>query len=344
VRYVRLALVLALLAGLGYTAYVAYEGSRQMVALPRDRVADCRTPDLVYGWAYEAINYDQADDATLAAFPDRMACPDQGSMAGGAVVAADGTPIAGWYVPAELDAGSPTVVMVHGHGATKSAMLVHAAALHRDFNLVFIDLRNGGRSGGTQTTMGLREKDDLRAIIDWVERETGARRIGVLGDSMGAATALALAGEDGRIDALVLDSVHRSLEDNVARRLPANGHPSYPGTWAILLGARIRTGSDLSQVDPIGTITRYGDRPVLFVHGTADAEDLPSALEDLVDAARAAGTPARIEWCEGATHGQVAATCPDAYGEWVSAFFNDALGAGDDTAVLPPGRIGTVAP
>ena len=127
------------------------------------------------------------------------------------------------------------------------------------------------------------------------------------------------------VDALVLDSVHRSLEDNVARRLPANGHPSYPGAWAILLGARIRAGVDLTEVDPIKTIVDYGDRPLLFVHGTADAEDLPAAVEDLIGTARAAGTPASVEWCEGATHGQVVTTCPDAYAEWVSSFFVAAL-------------------
>ncbi len=326
-KFLRLFLVLTLLAGAGYAAYVGYEGSRQVVELSRDRIGDCRTPDVAFGWEYEAINYDLGDDGALAAYPDRLRCPTQGSAAGNEVQAGDGTPVAGWYVPAARAPGSAaTVVLVHGHGATKSAMLAHASGLHERFNLAFVDLRNGGRSGGTQTTMGVREQLDVRAIIDWLEREKGAERIGLLGDSMGAATSLALAAGDPRVDAVVLDSVHRSLVDNLEQRLAAGGHPAYPATWAILLGAQVRTGVDLTGADPIRTIDSYGRRPLLFIHGTADAEDLPAHVRDLLRAATDAGTPAEIKWCEGATHGQPAYRCADAYSNWVGAFFSEALG------------------
>jgi uncharacterized protein len=325
-RTARILVALLVVAGIGYTAYVGYEGSRQVVELSRERTADCRTPDVAFGWDYEAINYDGADDERLASYPDRLRCPSQGSMAGDDVVASDGTPIAGWYVPAQnAPEQAATVILVHGHGATKSAVLAHAAGLHAGFNLVFVDLRNGGRSGDTQTTMGVLEQLDVRAIVDWLEREKRADRIGVLGDSMGAATALALAVEDSRVDALILDSVHRSLSDNLAQRLSASGHPAYPGVWAILAGAHLRTGVDLTSADPVATIARYGDRPLLFIHGTADAEDLPVSVEGLLRAARNGGTSGRIEWCEGATHGQPAHHCPDAYGEWTASFFTDAL-------------------
>ena len=80
-------LVLALGAGIGYTAYVGYEGSRQMVSVDELRSRDCRTPDVLFGWEYEAINYDIADDAALkAANPDMSDCDSQGTKAGTEVV------------------------------------------------------------------------------------------------------------------------------------------------------------------------------------------------------------------------------------------------------------------
>jgi hypothetical protein len=62
-----------------------------------------------YGWQYEAINYDIADDAVLQREnPDMEHCASQGSTAGGEVVTADGVPIGGWYIPA-ADGAGPTV-------------------------------------------------------------------------------------------------------------------------------------------------------------------------------------------------------------------------------------------
>jgi hypothetical protein len=54
-----------------YTGYIGYEGSRRLVE--RDGTSrDCRTPDVQYGWEYQAINYDIADDAELRARNDDL--------------------------------------------------------------------------------------------------------------------------------------------------------------------------------------------------------------------------------------------------------------------------------
>ena len=55
-------LVILVIAAIGYTGYVGYEGSRQLVTAPA--TGDCRTPEDQFGWTYEAINYDIADDAS----------------------------------------------------------------------------------------------------------------------------------------------------------------------------------------------------------------------------------------------------------------------------------------
>jgi len=84
---------------------------------------------------------------------------------------------------------SPAVILVHGYAANKSDIMPYGAALHDTYNLVAFDLRNGGRSTGAQTTYGVLEQDDQRAVIDWLVREKDPAWIDLLGNSMGAATA-----------------------------------------------------------------------------------------------------------------------------------------------------------
>ena len=326
-RLLRSILVLVLLAGIGYIAYVGFEGSRQAVQVDEARDRDCRTPDVLLGWTYEAINYDIADDAALkAANPDMTDCASQGEEAGDEIVTDDGARIAGWYVPAANGSGpaAPTVVLVHGFAANKSDILPYGAGLHEAFNLVAFDLRNGGRSTGTQTTYGVLEQRDLRAVIDWVEREKGATWIGVLGNSMGAATAITEARTDPRVRALALDSMHTRLSYQIEQRLIHSGHPPYPGTWAIFIGGWIRTGENLGRADPTDAIADLDGRPLLVTHGTADDEDLPERTEILVADATAAGIPVELHWCEGAGHGMVDDVCPDDLATWVRDFFTAA--------------------
>ena len=138
---------LVLVGGVGYTAYVGAVGSDALVHPTGN--PDCRTPLVRYGWTYEAINYDIADDAVLrSANPDMESCSSQGATAGTDVVTSDGVRIAGWYIPAANGAGATgaTVVLVHGWAANKSEVLKYAVPLHATFNVVAFDLRNGGRS------------------------------------------------------------------------------------------------------------------------------------------------------------------------------------------------------
>jgi pimeloyl-ACP methyl ester carboxylesterase len=315
-----------------YTGYVGFEGSRRLVVNDGWN-RDCRTPDVQFGWAYEAINYDIADDAELQARnPDLSNCAYLGTKAGDEVVTEDGIRIAGWYIPAASDVGptGPTVILVHGFTANKSSVLPYGLGLHEAFNLVAYDARNGGRSTGDQTTGGVLEQNDLRAIIDWVERTKGAEAIGVLGNSLGAATALALAVDDSRVDALALDSMHTRVRYQIEARVEHGGYPGYFGTtWAILAGITLRTGVDLETIDAEDVIDRYDGRPLLLTHGTADTEDLPERTQALYEQAQADGIPTELHWCPDSGHnapaGMPVHVCADDFAAWTRDFFADAL-------------------
>jgi uncharacterized protein len=318
-----------LLFGLtGYTGYVAAIGSDQLLHPTGN--TDCRTPTVQYGWTYEAINYPKADDATLAAAnPDMSKCSSQGVTAGDEVVTSDGVRIAGWYVPAASGAGpsAATVVLVHGWGANKSEVLRYAVPFHPRYNVVAIDLRAGGRSGGTESAFGLREKLDLEAILDWLVRTKHPAHVAVMGNSMGGGTAALAAATDPRIEALILDSMHAHTVHIFERRLDVEaGHPAEPGAVAILAGAWTRTGLDLTQADPINAIPALGKRPLLLLHGAADVNDVPSqSVDEVFQQALDAGVPVERHFCPGATHGRVIDTCPTEWGQWATTFLDRAF-------------------
>ena len=314
----------------GYFFYVGFEGSRLLVHPPRS--SWCFTPDSEHGWEYEAINYDSADDARLLARqPDSRACTDQGVTPGDELETDDGERIAGWYIPA--GSGSPpdtaTIVLVHGHGDSKSGMLKYAELLHRRFHLVAFDLRNHGRSTGTHTTMGVREQQDLREILDWLESHKGPDEVGLLGISMGGMVALNVADDDERVDAIAIDSTHATLVGTVEVRLRNAGHPiTRPGYWAVWLGTWLRTGVAIDSADALRAVDDLGARPLLILQGGADLQQAPGNAEALLAAAEEGRVEVELHLCEGAGHGRVVDTCRAEYAEWVVPFFERAL-AGD---------------
>lgn len=187
-----------------------------------------------------------------------------------------------------------------------------------------IDLRGGGRSGAADSTFGPREKLDIEAVIDWLQRTKHPAHIAVMGNSMGGGAAALAAAGDPRIEALILDSTHAHVANIFERRLEVDaGHPSLPGTPAILAAIWLRTGLDLMEADPIAAIPALGRRPLLLLHGAADVNDLPAASVDAIyRAAQDAGVLVARHLCPGATHGTVIDTCPAEWGQWIVGFLD----------------------
>lgn len=324
-RWASLLFAAVLVALVAYLGYIGYEGSRQL-SEPPDPTTDCRTPATM-GWDYEAINYDIATDAELAAEADPEDCSRQGAAAGDAVSVGE-VGLAGWYVPAANGIGpaGPTVVLTHGWRSNKSNMLERAAILHDAYNLLILDLRNHGQSSDAATTQGVREAADVRAMVDWLEREKGPDRIALFGVSMGGATALAEAARDDRIDAVIAESTHATLANAAQARLDGSGYPlSLPGSWAVLLGSLIRTGEDVSAVDPVETAERLDERPLLLIHAGNDGAIGPDDAESIFAAAEAAGSPTELQVCAAADHAQSYRTCAEDYAAWVLGFLERVL-------------------
>lgn len=223
----------------------------------------------------------------MAIRPPRLAIagtPDDFRLGGEEVtiVAPDGARLAGWLIPA-MARDSPAIVLLHGYPANKADLLPIAAALHGRFTTLLLDLRYFGRSEGTATTLGYRERADLRSAVDELGRR-GYARIGAFGYSLGGAVAILGAAEDPRIRAV---SAWAPFADLRVLALHLYGNLwllKYPFVELLILWGRLFLGGDITRPSPEMAAARLtipvqlwasrDDDQIPFVH----AERLQRAL------------------------------------------------------------------
>ncbi|MGH2455270.1 MAG: alpha/beta hydrolase [Candidatus Limnocylindria bacterium] len=321
-------LLLAQLGPVAYFGAVAWEGSSRLID-PSERSSGCLTPGHL-GWTYEAVNYDRATDDRLLLEDDPMACRGAPEPAGRELLSADGVPLAAWWIPAASGTASAAsaVVMVHGYADNKSGMLRYAVLLHEHYDLVLFDLRNSGQSGGRWTTQGVGEQRDVAAVIDWLVRTHGPRRIAVFGQSMGGEASVNWVASDDRVDALILDSTHDRLETPVLSGMRRLGLPFGTATLPLMVQlAEWRSGEDLTAGDPVDAVGRLGSRPLLLLHGGGDLVDPLPAARALHQAALDRGVDVQLHVCPAADHGELDTVCSDDYPIWLETFLDRALAA-----------------
>jgi uncharacterized protein len=247
----------------------------------------------------------------------------------------------GWWIPA-AEAGAPAVILVHGIRSCRreANVLVPAGMLHRHgYSVLLFDLRNHGDSdeGNRRYAAGTREYRDILGAWDWVVgRGVPAHRIGVLGVSFGAASALIAGGEDRRIAAVWADSSWADIDVVLRRYLLRDGKPDLLAPGAIL-AARILTGDDLTAPSPGAEIQRYVGRALAIVHGGSDIDLPPQYAHQLRAAAGAAGVELREFWIvPGAGHTEAVYVRPTEYEARLARFFGPALGVPEQGGA-PPG-------
>lgn len=99
----------------------------------------------------------------------------------------DGIKLQAWYLKTDSVAKG-TVVMFHGHGSTKSAIIKESEAFRKmGYNTFLLDFRAHGSSGGNTTTIGYYEAEDVELACNYI-KSTGAKNMILWGISMGAAT------------------------------------------------------------------------------------------------------------------------------------------------------------
>jgi alpha-beta hydrolase superfamily lysophospholipase len=199
------------------------------------------------GLAYESIDFQVRDSAT------------------GAMIR-----IAGWWMPT-LGARK-TVLILHGYCDAKVGGIAWAPVwASLGFNVLAIDLRAHGESGGKHSTAGYFERDDADQVVDQIRqlKPEATSNLILFGVSLGATVAAGLGARRDDLNGVIMESPYVDFRHAIAahgRRL------AMPLEWgygiACTIAERI-SGAHFDQVRPID-LARQVRCPLLVIHAGAD--------------------------------------------------------------------------
>ena len=240
----------------------------------------------------------------LAVRPPRLAVPlapaDLGlTVESVTITADDGVRLAGWLVPR---AGAPAIVLLHGYPADKADLLAIAAALAPRFTVLLLDQRYFGQSGGWATTIGFRERGDLRRAIDFLAAR-GFSPVGVFGLSLGGAVALLAAADEPRIRAVAAYAPFADLRSLGYEIYGWLGWLKYPFVGLLRGWSLVFFGHDITQVSPERAAATLSV-PVLLVASRED-EQIPFAHAERIRSALANDPRNEFEFTDRGRHGEL---------------------------------------
>ncbi len=183
----------------------------------------------------------------------------------------DNFKINGYFIKAKEGRGEGTVIYIHGIRANKEAFINNSKHLsNKGYNSVIYDLRAHGESGGEHCSFGFFEKQDLMLIIDYLETNNYVSKIGVWGQSLGAAVALQTMAVDKRISFGIIESTFADLHQINHDYISRLSHISFrPLSDFLLWRGASMAGFDARKVKPAEAAKQITS-PVLFVHGAKD--------------------------------------------------------------------------
>ena len=231
-------------------------------------------------------------------------------------VVSEGLRLRAWFARGGEDRAA--AVVVHGLGDSLESYADSGATLHRrGHTVLLLDLRAHGGSEGRLTTLGGREREDVRAALAALrERGLGRRDFVLLGVSMGAVAVLRAAAVETEVRAVVAEAPYDDYRGTMAHHarlyygLPA-WFPLIPAAIAV---AEWRGGFDADEVSAVEAARRMQGALLAIVDG--DDERMPDAVVRRVYDAHPG--PKRIWTAAGAPHS--GATNAAGYWETVLGF------------------------
>lgn len=240
--------------------------------------------------------------------------------------------ISGWYIPAPDSAeDAPTVITVHGLNSCKfsSGLLYASGMLNRNgFNVLAIDYRDHGDSEieDGRYAAGTEEYRDVLGAWDWLVNERGAapERIGLYGQSLGAAVVTIAMGEEPAVAATWEDSGFADINTVLTAELTRFGFPTFLAPGGLLMG-RVIAGDDLTTLNPLRAMGKIDGRPFYITHGTEDTRLSVQYAYDLANALTSDGGTIEPWIVEGSGHVQAMLDLPEDYEERLITFFRASL-------------------
>lgn len=213
------------------------------------------------------------------------------------------------------------VLLLHGYTGWKEEMYQFACWYQQQgYSVLVPDLRCQGESEGDFIGMGWTDHYDCELWIAHILEQAPEAEIVLHGQSMGAATALLMAGSpeaSEHIKAVVSDSAYTSAYEMFGDKITEWFHlPAALFVDSACVMLKIRGGYDLKDASPLRAVAASGI-PTLFIHGDEDRMIDVNMSYELFEAA---SCEKELFIVEGAGHAQAQDKAPVVYYGRISAF------------------------
>ena len=143
----------------------------------------------------------------------------------------------------------------------------------RGHNLILVDQRTHGESGGRAITFGIKERYDC---LDWIkytiDRFGDGVQIVLIGISMGASTVLMASGLElpTNVKAIMADCPFSSPESIIKKVIGDMGFPPFVAFPFVRLGGLLFGGFDVREASAIEAV-KHSVTPTFIIHGDRDS-------------------------------------------------------------------------
>lgn len=173
-----------------------------------------------------------------------------------------------------INEGSDTIcIMAHGYRGTACRDFSGGAydMIQKGFNVILIDERAHGLSGGHAITFGTKERRDIKSWIDYAKERFGKnKRIVLVGISMGGATVLSASDYLEDNDLVIADCPYSSTKQILCeslRKMKFNPKIIYP---VVFLSALLFAHFNPNKFD-VNDHVKNSKAKILIIHGDNDS-------------------------------------------------------------------------
>ena len=228
-------------------------------------------------------------------------------------------PIKSWYCKAD-SVSKGTVILFHGLTGNKGLVLDEANTFRSlGYNVMLVDMRAHGNSGGNATTIGFKESEEVGLAYDYV-KQTGQKNIFIWGASMGAVAVIkAVADYQLHPSGIIIEMPFLSLQSYLEGQARFLGFPREPFGFLISFWIGAEQGFNGHGFKT----SRYAKNincPVLMQYGEKDELVLPNETNTIYDAITSADK--KLVIYDNAAHESFLQKDPVTWKKEVTAFLN----------------------
>ena len=234
---------------------------------------------------------------------------------------ADGATLEAWFIPGSNERW--VIALFHGYGASKASLLSAARELHQlGYGTLLVDFYGSGGSSGSGTMLGVKEADDVAAVVEYARRSWPQRKFVLYGISMGGAAVLRAIAANGVIaDGVIIEATFDSLLSAGQNRFRVMGLPGLPFSELLLFWGSVQNRFNLFAHNP-ADYARAVSFPALILHGEKDDR---TTLAQARRIAHAMGANARLIAFAGVPHMPIVEAQPQEWIRHVDTFLNRIL-------------------